>query len=205
MASFFNNFPSVKYRGRYAPNILAAVRLEYDVLQTSEVYHPFLIAEGDRPDIVANLYYADPEADWLIYLANNYTDINNQWPLTSTQFAEMIDRTYGFSESSQVKHYVLKRNIPSLAQEQYDNIPNDMRKYWVWNQNTNVYDITDMYVTLSPQSFEALEARERVYWTPVTIYDYEFALNEQKRTIRLIDRRYKSTLEESLKAALNGR
>jgi len=206
MASYFTNFPSIKYRDRYAPNILASIRLAYNVLQSSQIYHPFVIAEGDRPDTVANLYYDDPEADWLIYLANNYVDLNNQWPLTASQLTTFIERKYdGFSGASQVRHYNLKQNIPSLAQEQFDNIPDDMRKYWVWNNNTQVYDITNMYVELTPASYAALTVRERIYWTPHTHYDYEFERNEQKRVIKLIDRQYKGTLEDALRKAVNDR
>lgn len=205
MSSFFKDFPTIKYRNRYAPNILAIVKLSFDYLQSAEVYHPFLIAEGDRPDSVADLYYRDPEADWLIYLANNIVDINSQWPLTNTQLDAYIQKKYGsFSAASEIKHYFLKRDIPALSQTQYDNLPDATRKYWTYNINTSQYEITTVPVTILPQAFAALDNRERLYWTPETFYDYEFRINEGKRKIRLIDRRYKEALEETLKNILNG-
>ncbi len=205
MASFFKDFPTVRYRDRYAPNILASIKLSFDSLQSTEVYHPFLIADGDRPDTVADLYYRDPEADWLIYLANNIVDINSQWPLTSTQLDKYIQRKYGsFSGALGIKHYFLKRDIPALAQPQYDALPDATRKYWTYNINTSHYEITTVAVTLLPQAFEALDNREKLYWFPETFYDYEFRANENKRKIRLIDRRYKESLEETLKNILNG-
>lgn len=206
MGSFFKNFPTVKYRDRYAPNILAIVKLSYDYLKSAEVYHPFLIGEGDRPDTVADLYYRDPEADWLIYMANNIIDVNSQWPLTNTQLTNYIQKKYGsFSASSEIKHYFLKRDIPALTQTQYDNIPDETRKYWTYNINSSTYEITTVAVTITPTAFAALEAREQLYWTPETFYDYEFRINEEKRKIRLIDRRYKEALEETLKNILNDR
>lgn len=205
MSSFFKDFPTIQYRNRYAPNILASVKLTFDTLQSTEVYHPFLIAEGDRPDTVADLYYRDSEADWLIYLANNMYDVNSQWPLTNTQLDSYIQKKYGsYSAASEIKHYFLKRDIPALTQTQYNSLPDATRKYWTYNINSLQYEITTVPVTILPQAFAALEAREQLYWFPETYYDYEFKTNESKRKIRLIDRRYKETLEETLKNILNG-
>lgn len=40
---------------------------------------------------------------------------------------------------------------------------------------------------------------EYVYWEPISAYQYEYELNEDKRDIKLIDNRYKQTISNELK------
>ncbi len=205
MPSYFKDFPTILYRGRYAPNILATVRLRYDVLESSEIYHPFLIAEGDRPDTVADLYYQDPEADWLIYLANNIIDIKSEWPLTSTQLEQYILKKYGsHTESHAVKHYVIKTDIPPISEAQYNNLPVSMRKYWSYDYSSEHYIVTNIAGVATIETYQNMSIGERVYWRSVSNYTHEFNLNESKRKIRLIDKTYKTSLEQTLKDILNG-
>lgn len=204
MSSYFKGLPTVKYRNRYAPNILLMLKLSYDVLESSEIYHPFVISDGDRPDTIADLYYQDPESDWLIYLANNIINIHDEWPLSNTLLEKTIVKKYGsHTKAAEIKQYNLKRDIPSIQQAQFDNLSNEMKRYWSYDYNYKTYNIVDLDVIISPTAWLNLPLGERIYWEPVTFYDYEFQKNERKRRIRLIDKKYKTTLEEALRNVLN--
>lgn len=43
---------------------------------------------------------------------------------------------------------------------------------------------------------------EEAYWSGISFYDYEMALNEQRKTIRVIDRAYADNARNSLKAVM---
>ena len=59
--------------------------------------------------------------------------------------------------------------------------------------NSNVTAVSTIYTAISNT--------ESVYWKPVSAYDYEELLNESKRTINIIDRRYLDTIEQKIKQA----
>lgn len=48
----------------------------------------------------------------------------------------------------------------------------------------------------------AIPEEEYVFWQPITKYDYERELNDQKRNMKLIDNRYKQTIENELRRVL---
>ena len=83
--SFFDNLPPIQYRGRIAPNILKRIAIPKDIVSQGELYQPYVVDDGDRPETIAHLYYNDVHYDWLIRLANNIYDEASQWPLTQNQ------------------------------------------------------------------------------------------------------------------------
>jgi len=196
---YFNlTLPLAVYRNQIVPNILTRIKLANDTFNATEIYHPFIIPEGDRPDTIAELYYDDPELDWMIYLANNITNIKDEWPLDSDTFEKVMVSTYPTNLHS-VKNYYIDISIPDISQNQYNNLQTDSKKYWLWNYNLNVYSINNKIVEITPDTFNSMNVKEKVYWKPLTNYDYEFDKNEKKRVIRLIDKRYKDQVIEQIK------
>jgi hypothetical protein len=49
---------------------------------------------------------------------------------------------------------------------------------------------------------DVIPSDEVVYWTPVSMYDYESELNTEKKNIYLVDKRQAQVLEENLKKVL---
>ena len=45
----------------------------------------YQIQENERPEMLAEKLYEDPELDWVILITNNITSIRNQWPLSNNQ------------------------------------------------------------------------------------------------------------------------
>lgn len=205
--SYFTDFPIINYRGKYAPNLLAAVRMSIEMRRATSLYHPYTIAEGDRPDNLADLYYGDPEADWVIYMANNIIDIEAQWPLDADVFNAYMIRKYGSDPAKHYEpiHYTLRVDIPPISEAQYSAIPNELRKYWSYDINTKRMHVTNMEATMTIAAYNRLSAGEKVYWKPVSAHQAEFDRNEQKRNIRLIDKRYLQAIKDELKKALNDR
>lgn len=112
MAHYFESLPRIDYdMGRAgttqkAVDITKRFRLR-DVLKTQSVlYVPWLIQSGQRPDTVAELYYADPLLDWLIMIANDRLDYFFEWPMDHWQFAEHVKAKYGsLSAAHQTVHH----------------------------------------------------------------------------------------------------
>lgn len=197
--SFFDNLPPIQYRGRIAPNILKRIAIPKDIISQGELYQPYVIDDGDRPETIAHLYYNDVHYDWLIRLANNIYDEASQWPLTQNQLIRVLRDKYGSIESimSTIHHYVLKSNIPNISSATYDSLTLVAKKYWI--KDGDSYSFIKKNWNVSPSTWDGFNSGERDYWQAVSTYDYKFQLNEDKRFIRLIDRKYTQLFNEALR------
>ena len=78
MDNYFKHFPLVQYgnsvANTVAVNLFAKIAFQKNFQLNYEVFHPYTIKEGDRPDTIAYLYYGDSGYDWLVYFSNNIVD-----------------------------------------------------------------------------------------------------------------------------------
>lgn len=199
--SFFRDMPSITYRGRAAPNIISRIALPQSMLRSGELYHPYVIEDGDRPEVIADLYYNDVSLDWLVRLANNIYDEASQWPLTQNQLERHLKVKYPSVEYtlSTIDHYKLKSSVPNIDSAAYGALTLSAKKYWYKSDTNNGYIFIKKDWDVTPETWNGFVGGERDYWSPVSIYDKEFDANEQKRFIRLIDRAYAPLYVKALK------
>lgn len=201
--SYFRYFQPIEYRNVVTPNILSRVKIPKNLLNIGSLYHPYQIEEGDRPDTIADLYYNDSTKDWLIRLVNNIFDEATHWPLQQVQLDRFISSKYpDINPFSAIHSYKLNTNIDPITSVLYDGLANELKQYWRLQPVTGVYYIIQRDWSITPDTFTRMSVEERMYWSPVTYYDYEFEINESKRNIRLIDVKYADELETVLKDIL---
>lgn len=174
-AKYFDNFPQITYGTKIARNILARVKPATNIFETPLAYYDYVIEFDQRPDQVAYNYYDDSNMVWLIFVTNNIVDPYYQWPLTQNQFVKFIEDKYGSVTEAQSKILSYKHNTKDL-------------------------EISTETYTLNA-TFQKIVAGD---WSPVYAYNYEEQLNEEKRTIKLIDKKFASKAKEQLKLVLNG-
>lgn len=103
MAKYFEYFPKVLYdinqyqRREYnlSTNILFRIRLIREVVRNASSYYQYTIKDGDKPEILAEKVYDDPEAHWIILYANDIIDPQYDWPLDQRSFNKHITDKYG--------------------------------------------------------------------------------------------------------------
>lgn len=179
---YFKNFPKIDYLGKQAKNITARPKILEDVMKNAETFYDFVIPNDMRAEQVADAYYDDAEYVWLVYLSNNVVDPYYEWPLTQEQFKEMIVSKYGSISAAKTKVLHYKR---------------------IKKDNKNITDGE----LISPETyslngtFPNIQASD---YQPVYAFDYEDDLNEAKRTIKLIDKRFASQIKSELKKVMNG-
>lgn len=64
--------------------------------------------EGDeRADQVAHKFYDDPTLDWVVFLSNNILNVQDEWPLPSNVFDQVMLQKYGSYDNlySGIHHY----------------------------------------------------------------------------------------------------
>lgn len=171
---YFKQFANIQYKGKTSKNLLARPKIVEDVMGTTEAFYDFIIPDGLRAEQVAEMYYDDPEYVWLIYLANNIVDPYYEWPLNQRQLDEHVINKYG-----------------SIAAAKSTNIN--------YKHKTTGAIITNETFTLNG-TFNNIAANDYV---ATNAYTEEEELNEAKRTIKLIDKKYASQMKSELKKAMN--
>lgn len=115
--SYFREFPNLQYVNRFpdaksndevtvAKNIFKRPKIREDLASVFSVFEYYTIGDEERPDIIAEKIYGNPEYDWIILMANNILDPYEQWPLSQAQLNEYLFNKYG-SESvlQEIHHY----------------------------------------------------------------------------------------------------
>lgn len=167
---YFANFPVVNYRGTITRNLISRARFVQSTFENYLVYYPFVVADGQSVEEIADKYYGSPDYDWIVYFSNKVFDPYYFLPLTQSAFEDYLLKKYGDIETAMttIHHYVYN----SIVEDYLD--PN--------------LSYTDGY-EMSPTTYSFLTTVQQSSWRPVSVYEWEDKLNEDKRTIQLIDRR----------------
>ena len=187
MSNYFSYFPSVehdlKQNGTFVTvsNILKRFKIHDDVRDLTEIFYPYQLQDGDRPDVVAEKYYGNANYAWLVLFSNNIVDPVKEWPLYGTDFRNYLVTKYGSIESANTT--VKKRyKVLSAAFRKIDGTVIPKRRLEI-DETT--------YNTLSEADRELQ-----------TAYEYEVEVNDDKRKIHLLDSSYLSVITDQVENIL---
>jgi hypothetical protein len=139
-------------------------------------FEKYKIVGDDRPDNVAFEIYDDSSLDWLVLLSNNVLNVQSEWPLPQTDFDRFVLDKYGDYDTlyNGIHHYetreVKNRQGVTIvpAGLQVDS-----------SYSVSYYDFfTDLQVTTGNLAI------------PITNYEYEDRVENDKRNIFLLKPRY---------------
>jgi hypothetical protein len=186
MSSYFQRVPDFNYVSRLpdskigdyvrVKNLFKKGKLREDIFQNVAFFEKYKIVGDDRPDNVAFEVYNDSSLDWLVLLSNNVLNVQSEWPLPQTDFDRFVLDKYGdydtlyngihHYETTEVKNTQGVTIIP--AGLQVDS-----------SYSVSYYDFfTDLQVTTGNLAI------------PVTNYEYEEKVENDKRNIFLLKPRY---------------
>ena len=186
MSSYFQRVPDFNYVSRLpdskigdyirVKNLFKKGKLREDIFQNLAFFEKYKIVGDDRPDNVAFEVYNDSSLDWLVLLSNNVLNVQSEWPLPQTDFDRFVLDKYGdydtlyngihHYETTEVKNTQGVTIIP--AGLQVDS-----------SYSVSYYDFfTDLQVTTGNLAI------------PVTNYEYEEKVENDKRNIFLLKPRY---------------
>lgn len=204
---FLDAFPRLQYdivRARFSnfedvTDIFFRVSVLKSVLNNISTYYDYEIRDGDTPEILADKIYGNPEAYWIITYSNDIYDRNYDWPLDYRSFEKYIINKYGSVANAQSTnhHYekVIQRteSLSGITTEKRiiidydkksDNTPDVPYDYYL-----NVIDEPVNVINMNGQTVTEVISRNAV-----TNYDYEVALNDSKRIIKIIKSDYYKTI-----------
>lgn len=125
---YFKHFPKVEYGQFKAVDILARAKVREAIRDHLVVYYPYIVRDGDRPDILAHKYYGNPKYTWIIFYANNIIDPLEEWPKTTVEFEAYLTKKYGSVSASKLatRHF---ENLEGFVidQETFNSLPTNQR------------------------------------------------------------------------------
>lgn len=213
--AYFASFPVTTYdinnrkqEYQMVTDILFRTRLLEQVLNNSASYYNYSVKDGETPEIVADKYYGDPYAEWIVMYANNVIDPRYDWLMSYDQMQKYLVEKYGSiaTAMTQIHHYekvvettdtrtgtVSTRRYTIDYQDPRSAI-GDVPEYDTW---TDLGSLTT--ITVPEGTFRNGESVQlTVSRNSVTCYDWEVEQNESKRLIKLIDKNYRQQIEDEL-------
>lgn len=141
MDKFFTKFPNINYNGTVCKDVCRTVRLDPTSKKQVQLFHPYQIEAGLRPDHISEAYYNDSEMDWLIWLTNDLIDPYYNWYLSEQEFENFIVKKYGSIEAAVKKIKYYRNNWYKLEEiisvSEYNNsIAQVLKKYYTPQLNS---------------------------------------------------------------------
>jgi hypothetical protein len=192
MSNYFSRVPNFEYVSRLpdanisdyiaVKNLFKRAFLREDIFQDLNFFTKYQIRGNDRPDNVAFDVYEDSNLDWVVLLSNNVINIQDEWPMSQYDFDAYLINKYGtYEKLNDVHHYETTeyKNADGVTL-----VPAGLR---VESDYTFEYFDFDSgrYVTEKPVK-------------TVTNYQYEEALNNDKRNIFLLKPQYLAVVIDDL-------
>ena len=182
---YFNYIPDFNYVDRNpnaklgdqvkVKNLFRRIKLREDIFQDTTVFEKYQIRGDDRPDNVANQFYGRPDYDWIVLVSNNIVNIQTEWPMPQNTFDSFILNKYGtYQNANAVRHYETRevKNTQGVVIVPAGQIVDKGYSY------TYYEEFQQAFVETGDITVE------------VTNYDYETRIEEAKRNISLLKRRY---------------
>ena len=202
MAQYFDKFPTTPYNINYDSNntnsydmpvnIMVRVGVLINTLERVFHYYDYVIKEGETPEILADKFYGDSEAHWLILLTNNIVDPQYGWVLHYDAFNKYIVDKYGSIATAKTTthHWELVRKITDVVTEL-----TTYNRSQITELEYNAL-VTAGTPVVEQFGYTAKTVGSNVvrifpeYVTTIDSYDWEIEQNEARRNIKLIKREY---------------
>lgn len=193
---FFSRLPNLEYSASrrtfqftdqdfvVAKNIFKSYSLTRG-LNATNLFFEAQLEDGDRPEYVSQRYYNNPFYDWAVLLFNNVKNVEEDWYMDNEKFEKYMYKKY--TDPWAIRHWItkeLKNAEGEIVQPKgiivyYDE--NDVNSYS--KRYIRTYDDGQgQIVEVIAKGLDAVE--------PVTHWEHESYLNDEKSRIQLIDPRF---------------
>jgi hypothetical protein len=208
MGKYLDLFPKIPYdiagqqytNYQIVTNLFFRLRVIRSVINNVSSYYEYLVKDSDTPSILAEKVYNNPEAHWIILLANNMVDPQYDWPLNTTEFNNYITGKYGSVANAQVTYHHYEKVITReeslsglITETRFDvnqvkltddalDVPYD---YYEGTGSLPETQALSTYNLQDDRTVIEIVKRDRISY-----YDYESSLNDEKRNIKIIKKEY---------------
>ena len=195
---FFKEFPKTLYSFDFkndSPTVIANIfsrfKIRSNVLNNTVAFYKYQLQEGDTPEIIAHKYYGDSYRYWIVLFANELLDPQWDWPMTYNMFEQYLADKYPSTNIYVEVEYYEK----VITQYDVNTQTTTVNKVRIDEDIYNSLPVTQTSTYTLPTGPVTITTERNA----VSIYDYELALNESKRNIKILNSNYVSEVENQLK------
>jgi hypothetical protein len=200
---YFNTLPKVLTPDQNGipilmTNLLARAKLIDELKDNTMLFYSYIIKDEDTPEIIADKYYGDPYKYWIVLYSNNLMDPLWDWPMDYNQLMVYLNSKY------------------AAAAEEADLTPFEYMQLTVYSYEKLIQTtdkstdaVTTIYQKITEDEYNSLMLTTNTYSPDginevtvdiskriVSIYDYEYELNERKRQIQIMNVAYVAEMEK---------
>jgi len=198
---YFRNLPEFEYvnrtkdgrsEGDYSvvKNFFKRGKLREDIFQDLTFFTKFIVEGDDRPDIVATKVYDDPTLDWVVLMANNIVNVQSEWPMSQTDFHAYVTNKYDEETLYSGIHHYESREVKTTDGSII--IPR--------GEKVGVGQSVSYYDDALGQHVRATDIA-----IPVTNYEFEDNINNEKRNIFILKPSYLNIVFDDLEEIMEYR
>ena len=196
--NYFNYIPDFEYVSRLpkaqsisdylrVKNLFKRTKISQTIFQDLTYFTKYQIIADERPDNIAFKIYGDSNLDWMIMLANNITNLQDEWPLEETAFYKFLLNKY-VSEAGMetVHHYETQKVTDSMDRVI---VPKGLK-------------VPSNYSVTYFDSGTGTEKIANVITDEVTNKEYEEKIQDEKRNIFVIKPRFIGLIIEEMERVM---
>ena len=202
MSNYFRLIPEFEYVSRLpdtrigdyitVKNLFKKGEIRKDIFQNLAFFTKYQIIGNDRPDNVAFEVYEDSSLDWLVLTCNNVINVQTEWPLPQQQFDNYVLDKYGDYNTlyNGIHHHetVEEKNsqgvtVVPAGLEVSEKLRDDRQGSPTYNQ------LIPYYVSYYDYFIDSQVTKNNLA-VPITNYEYEEKLENNKRNIFLLKKDY---------------
>ena len=165
-------------------NLFKRTKISEQVFNDLTYFTKYQIISDERPDNVAFKIYGDSNLDWLILIANNIINLQQEWPLEHKSYYDFLISKYGSDAGIQgIHHYEtqeIKNSIGKVIVPKGLEVP------------------PDFSVTFFDTGISQEVAVSTNIVTEITNEVYEDKINDEKRNINVIKPRFVGLIIEEM-------
>ena len=169
-------------------NLFKRTKISETIFNDLTYFTKYQVISDERPDNVAFKVYGDSNLDWMILLANNIINVQQEWPLEHQSYYNYLIGKYGSDAALQNIHHYETREIKNSVGKVI--VPKGL-------EVPSTFNITYFDTGLGVQQTVTTEIV-----TEITNQVYEDRLNDAKRNINIIKPRFIGLIIEEMEKAM---
>jgi len=189
---YFRELPNIEYLSPLADrnsaseyiaakNLFKRVKLRDDFYNSITNFDKYQIVEGERPDQVALEVYGSSKLDWVVLISANIVNVRDQWPLSNKDMYDFVENAYG-DEMNSVRFYEtieVKDSKGRLVMPEKQVVDRNFKS------PRPTTETAESYVQFWDSGLEQVVTKYNIT-RPVTNFEYEMRLNDEKRGIYVL-------------------
>lgn len=189
---YFSAFPKITYSlddgssVQIVTDICRRVGFIQEFIKNYSFYDKYDVKDGETPEIVSEIFYGNPFYHWIILHANEIIDPRFDWPLSQENLISYCKQKYGGeNEIYKTKLYTNAANYTVNSYRALEETSSSDEIFLTFEDGTN-FLLKDPPVNLYP----------------VSRLEYETAINESKRLIKVPKAEIISTIQSNFSSLI---